>query len=358
MRISKIIKPLCFPAVVCILNVALSFLLEYAYGASETMWKQYYAEEDIDLVFVGASVCSASFAPDVFDERMGVHSFNLGTPAQHTEQSLRALETVLEEHDIEMVIYGMGYFALQQGENADAELTFVRALSRCQGGLKGLETSLHYLLSENVRDNEKSVKYFFPWIYNGVDGSPEAIVRNLADKLEADEVKFDETSTEHKNWRLEKGFRPFTGAVDYGSAAEENSARYYYPYFDEQATYYFEELLKLCTEKQVELIVINTPHPAYDVLSCRDTYGENYKQVEALCQKYGAEYYDFSLAKPEIFQPEKDEYYDFEHLNYKGAQAFSNAVCDLLERRERGETLENGFYSVEEFMRNGDYYEK
>lgn len=350
MRISKIVKPLCFVGLVCVVNMLLSFLLEWANGASATMWEQYYAEEEIDIVFVGASVCSASFDPEVFDERLGMNSFNMGTPAQETEQSIRALEVAIEEHEIQTVIYGMGFFALQQDSGEEAEMTFVKALSREQGGLKGLKTSMEYLLSEKVRDAEKSVKYFFPWVYNGVDYSVDAIVSNVQAKLDTATEEFQPDSAELKNWRLEKGFRPFTGVVDYSTAWEANSHQFYYQYFDYESTYYFEQLLKLCDQKNVDLIVINSPHPAYDLVSCYDTYEMNHKQVEEMCEKYGVEYYDFSLAKPELFEAQEDFFYDFEHLNYKGAQAFSNAVCDLLEKRESKENLEESFYSVGEFM--------
>lgn len=351
MRISKVIKPLGFFILLCMCNMILSFLMEHANGASATMWQQYYAEDEIDVIFVGASVCSASFDPEVFDKRLELNTFNMGTPAQNTEQSVRALKVALEEHDIKTVIYGMGYFALQQSSSEEAELTFVKALSREQGGMKGLNTSLDYLFSENVRDKEKSVKYFFPWVYNGVDYSFHAITENVKSKLDTSIVEFNPDTQENRNWRLGKGYRPFTGLVDYNSAWTANSHEYYYQYFDYESTYHFEQLLKLCNEEGVELIVINTPHPAYDVISCYDTYGMNYKQVKELCEKYGADYYDFSLAKPELFQAEEDYFYDFEHLNYKGARAFSDTMCDLLERRDNGESLAESFYALKDFMK-------
>ena len=350
MRISKIVKPLCFVGLVCVINMLLSFCMEWANGASATMWQQYYAEEEIDIVFVGASVCSASFAPEVFDERLGKNSFNMGTPAQMTEQSIRALEVALEEHEPETVIYGMGFFALQQEGSEEAEMTFVKALSREQGGLKGLKTGMEYLLSETVRDKEKSVKYFFPWLYNGVDYSVDEIANNIKAKLDTTAEEFDPHSEEEKNWRLEKGFRPFTGVVNYDTAWESNSHQFYYQHFDYASTYYFQKLLELCSEKGVDLIVINSPHPTFDLVSCYDTYEMNHELVKEMCEEYGVEYYDFSLAKPELFDAKEDYFYDFEHLNYEGATAFSNAVCDLLEMRESGKLSSDMFYSVEEYM--------
>lgn len=350
MRTSKLAKPFCFLVLLVLINGILSFVLEPADGASAAMWEQYVQQEEIDTLFIGASVASASFDPLVFDEQMGVCSFNMGTPAQEPQQSVRALEQVLKEHDVKTVIYGMGYFSLQQNAIDEAELTFVRAMADELGGIKGIRAAVSYLFSERAKDKGKSVEFFFPWLYNRVDVSWDAVKSNVLEKLKPSEEIFDAASAERRSWMLTKGYRPYTGVVDYDSAWKENSNRSYYQYFDYEPTYYFEELLKLCQEKDVDLIVIHTPHPAYDVVSCYKTYKLNQEQVKELCLKYHADYYDFSLAKPELFLAEEDDFYDFEHLNYKGAGTFSSAVCELLKKRAAGEDVENEFYTVEEFL--------
>lgn len=339
-----------FGVAVCILNIAASFLIEPANGSSETMWKEYYQEEEIDTIFVGSSVCSADFAPDIFDERLGVKSFNMGTPAQEIEQTIRAVEVAFAEHEIETVIYGMGFFSLQNSMGEEPEMTFVKALSREQGGLKGLKTNLGYLFSEDVKTKEMSVRYLFPWTYNHVDYTPDAVVANMWEKFNPTIAEADMESTERKNWRLEKGFRPFTGMVDENEIWSMNSYRIYRQKFENESIRYFKQLLALCKEHDVDLVVINSPHPAYDVVSCYDVYETQHEQVKSICESYGVDYYDFSLAKPELFAIRNNYFYDFEHLNYQGVQVFSNAVCDLLEKREKGESLEDSFYSVEEFM--------
>lgn len=350
MRISKIMKPLCFLILLILANMTMSFCFEWANGASSTMLDQYYAQEEVDMVFVGASVCSASFDPVIFDDKLGVKSINMGTPAQGIEQSIRALEVAIKEHDINTVIYGMGFFALQQPTADNAEMTFVKALARKQGGMKGLMTSIEYLSSPKVRDKEKSIQYFFPWVFNGVDFSVEAVVNNVKLKLNKTTEEFDPDSTEAKNWRLEKGFRPFTGVVDYETAWNNNSYLNYYQYFDHEAVHYFKKLMKLCVENEIDLIVINSPHPAYDVVTCYETYEMNHEQVKALCAEYNVDYYDFSLVKEELFESQKDYFYDFEHLNYKGAHAFGEAVCELIQKRKNGEKLEEYFYTFKDYM--------
>lgn len=105
-------KFLLFLAGICMLNSVLCFLIEPARGSSATMWEEYYKETEIDTIFIGSSLCSASFDPQIFDEKLGVKSFNMGTPMQPLDQNLTALETAFEEHQIDTVVIGMGFFIL------------------------------------------------------------------------------------------------------------------------------------------------------------------------------------------------------------------------------------------------------
>ena len=161
MRISKIIKPLRFVMLLCVLNMVLCFALEPVNGASETMWSEYFKEPELDTIFVGSSVCSATFDPKLINEKLGVKSFNMGTPSQAIPQSIDALETALKDHEVKTVVLGMGFFGLQDEPMNEAELTFEKALAREKGGITGVMESIDYLMSEDVRDTEKSLNYFF-----------------------------------------------------------------------------------------------------------------------------------------------------------------------------------------------------
>lgn len=349
MQISKIIKPLRFVVLLCVLNMILCFAIEPADGASETMWSQYFEEPKLDMVFVGSSVCSATFDPILINEKLGVKSFNMGTPSQAMTQSLDALKTAFEEHEIKTVVLGMGFFGLQETPMNEAELTFKKALVRQKGGMTGILESAEYLLSEDVRDTEKSINYFFPWIYNKVTISPKSIYDNILKKLNPPEAVFDAQTSERSNWKLEKGYRPYTGLVDSESIWYENSYYYYSGKSNPKAIDKFRELMQLCEENGAKLLVVNVPHPVFDVVSCFEHYAQNEEQVKALCAEYGVEYYNFSLAKPEIFESVPEYYYNFEHLNYQGSQVFSEAFCEFMEMRASGEDMSPYFYSIEEY---------
>lgn len=333
----------------CGVNLILNFLLEPARGASEIMWRGYYAEKELDTIFVGSSLCQGAFNPYIFNERLGIHSYNMGTPLQAVPQTVRAVEAALEEHEIKTVIFGMGFSTLKQEAVEEAELTFEKARISELGFFRESMEMLSYLYSDEVRETEKSIHYFFPWLYNHGDLSLSGVADNVS-------LKFWQMKEKllYKNDTLlqkKKGYQNHGGEVlNYDNRWELNTYRYYGADFNEQMLEAFEALLQLCREKDVELIVINTPHPYFDVVACYEFYERNQNEVAALCQEYGAEYYDFSLAKPEVFEAKPEYFSDYEHMNEEGALAFCEQMCDFLLQREAGAETESGFYSVEEFL--------
>ena len=343
MRIFKKARILCFLIIVGVINSVLSFLIEPAQGASATMWKQYYKETEIDTIFIGSSLCSAAFDPLIFDEQLGVKAFNMGTPMQALEQNITALETAFEEHDIKTVVVGMGFFVLQEDTYEDAELTFEKALAREKGGIKGGLHGLEYVFSNAAYDNEKSVNYWFPWIYNKETYSWEVMMQNVKSKL----MQRGKGAIATK-WK--KGYSPYEGMVDYNNVAAKNSYYTYNQELKEELLSKLEKILVMCKENDVDVMVINTPHPDFDIISCYEVYERNDNIVRELCKKNSVDYYNFSLAKNEVFEDKEEYYYDFEHLNYEGSQAFCYELCDFMIKREKGKDMNQYFYAVEEYF--------
>lgn len=346
MQIFKWIKPLRFLIVLCAVNMLLSFLLEPVKGSSDTMWTEYYLEEEIDMAFVGASFSSTAFVPYVVDEITGVNSFNMGTPLQAIGQTVSAVETLLEEHDVTTVVLGMGFFVLQYETLDEAELTFERARISKKTGWAALKETLEYVFDEEVRSTEKSVNYFFPWTYNRQQITKQYMKNNVADKIANWKRKWTGTDNGSES---AKGFRLKEGVTDYNTSWEINSYYYYEQTFLDEKVEEFESILRLCKENGVDIVVVNTPHPAYDIISCYQTYAGSEMEMTAICEKYDVDYYNFSLAKPELFASAPEYYFDFEHLNLEGAEVFSESFCKLLKDRASGENVEEYFYTVEEY---------
>ncbi|MBR2403880.1 MAG: SGNH/GDSL hydrolase family protein [Lachnospiraceae bacterium] len=350
MRIFKKISPLAYLAVLLLMNAFLSFVLEPARGSSELMWKQYYKEDDIDTIFIGSSLCLTSFDPYIFDERLGVKSFNMGTPLQAMPQTVRSLEVAIADHDIKTVIFGMGFSTLKYEAVEEAELTYEKARAREKGGIQGFVEGLKYIYSDGVRTDEKSVNYLFPWLYNRVDLSPSVIINNVKSKIELwqEELRGEQNKADRT---FHKGYQNETQhVVDYEYKWDGVSDRFYSDDFNADMMAEFEKIIRICQDNEIDLIVVNTPHPSYDVISCYEYYDRNEDEFLAVCDAYGIDYYDFSLAKPEVYEPKAEYYADHEHMNQIGSQIFSERVCDLLLRRVQGENMDVHFYDAKEFI--------
>ena len=106
----------------------------------------------------------------------------------------------------------------------------------------------------------------------------------------------------------------------------------------------------MCEENGVELIVINTPRPTFDVLSYGEEYYTKYVQLKTFLNECGAEYYDFNLIKPEIYESQPDYYYNFEQLNKKGVDVFCRSLANFERIRWQGTDMEDYFYDWDEYL--------
>lgn len=346
MRISKYIKPLGFPVFLIIVNMILCFLLEPANGASGEMWSAYEQETEIDTLFVGSSVSSATFDPLIINDESGIQAFNLGTPSQSIRQTFYAVKKVVLEHDIKLIVFGMDFFSLQENVSRKATLTFENKKAKSENWMID---GIRYICSEEVRGTEDSINYLFPWVYNSVNISGEAVVNNIKQKIQPISETFMADSLTRRDWKLQKGYRPYTG-IDFSQDRWLVNSYYTYPQvFSEDSVEIFKQFMAFCIGEEINLVVVNVPNPVYDVISCVDTYAENDKKVRALCSEYGVEYFDFSLVKPELFELKPEFFYNFEHLNYRGSQEFSKMFGKFMKEWETKGDMTEYFYGVDEF---------
>ena len=350
MQIFKVIKGVAYLGVLIIMNLSLSFLLEPARGDSELMWEQYYKEKEIDTVFIGSSLCQSSFDSYIFDAKLGVKSFNMGTPLQAMPQTVKALEVAIADHDIKTVIFGMGFSTLKYEPVEEAELTFEKARARKKGEISCVIEGIKYMYAEGIRDDEKSVNYLFPWLYNREGFAPSTMKQNATQKIKRLMEKLQGIEPE-ENQDYHKGYvNELYHTVDYDYKWDGCSYRFYDQEFNQDMMQEFEKLINICKQNRIDLIVVNTPHPTFDVISCYEFYDSNENEFKALCEEHEIDYYDFSLAKPEIYDAPPENYADHEHLNKQGAKYFSEQLSIFMMRRAEGEDLEHYFYDAEEFI--------
>ena len=68
-----------------------------------------YEQENIDVLFVGSSHCYRSFIPEIFDDELGIASFNGGTSSQNLDGSYMVIKEAARYNDIKHVYLELYY---------------------------------------------------------------------------------------------------------------------------------------------------------------------------------------------------------------------------------------------------------
>lgn len=98
-----------------------------------------------------------------------------------------------------------------------------------------------------------------------------------------------------------------------------------------KALRYFERLVDLCREKDMELIVITTPVPQETWDHSKEEFEAAHTYFTRLLSGYGLEYYNFNLLKPELLDRSIEGYWDYDgHMNGGMAGQFSTLLGTFL----------------------------
>lgn len=323
------------------INFIMTFVFVPADGFNGRMWATYEDATDVDTIYVGSSVTLAAFDTFAIDKIAGTKSINLGILQQDISQSKDTIELALSQREIKMVILGLQYFSLQFDSDEGSAVNFRYELANHQEHLLGrLSKSAAFVTQKERISQKNSINYFLPWVNNHVDIYGSAIIANVKNKLNGNTSKpreeFEKIFWGHDyHWYMEE----YNSVDNYGKVE-----------IPEESLEVLKEIAELCNQYGCELIVVNTPRPPYDVIRYGDIYYEDEKLIRAVLEENGAEYYDFEFITPELFDvTEPEYYYDFEHLNVDGTDAFSEGFAKFLVLRKEQVDLSEWFISREEF---------
>ena len=140
----------------------------------------------------------------------------------------------------------------------------------------------------------------------------------------------------------------YDGVLDYSTARDHLSVTEDGPAdFDQQGLDWIQNICDLCREHGVQLVVVVTPRPAFNVL----VYGEKYPEQMALLQQVteqeGVAFVDANLLHAETYSPQDADFGDGEHLNHDGATRFSQAFAGVLQALDAGQDVGSLSYSYD-----------
>lgn len=318
-----ILKLFLFMAIFLLLDFWLGNELKNIEGAKDTYakykWHEFYnmPEKSIDIVFLGSSHAYRSFDPFVFDKEIGLKSFNMGSPLQKPVESYYVLKETLEYQNPKVVVFDV-YWAIFNNEK------YFSTKIWNFDSMKPSTAKLGYLI--NVFDTDQYLSALFKSIRYHENTS--AYIKLLAGKglTKVTEIDYNNKPQNYKG----KGFVIENKIADQGDIVKEFKGRVKESTsqfkWDEKQMRYFEKIIKLCKEKDIELILVTAPvAPSY--FDAMQKYKYDYKdihnKVKEIALRNNLKYIDYNLknSKEGLFS-DKD-FSDNNHLNYQGAQKIS-----------------------------------
>lgn len=361
MRISKVIAGIVAAlAVVAIIDGAVTAALQVYGTVSQVTWTQYSQQEEMDTLAVGTSFMQNAINPAILDEEVGCVSFNMGSPDQTLQESLIGIRTAYEDYGIKRVIVNVSSF--EKGEDDEVNLNdeFLRQRAAVVSPDRAAAAWWDLAVHKGGLSTESSINVVFPWAKNHVALTPSRIMSNLRMRLEGVDIMEAAQIGDPERTFHEAGYSSVTTVTDYNSG----DVKPYYaqvddewePAVDKAAS--LREICEYCADHDIELFVVGTPMPPFVVLNY-GTDGEHYfamqQAIQDVLNDYGLTYYDFSMARPEVFPLLHEYYYGIAHLNEEGAKEFTRAFGTFLRDYEAGGDVSALFYSRDEYLASIDY---
>jgi hypothetical protein len=327
--ISVLIFVLIFFAIDNILGEGLKY---FKYVDSPDMhslvWNDLYKQENntLDVMFMGSSHARFAFDTRIFDERLGIKSFNLSSSGQTPVVGYFALKEALKYQKPKLLVYEAYWKEFGTSDNTTPS-SFV------YNYMKGLDSKLQLLF--NIRDDKK----FAPFVLESLSKTYryreylKPAVRNIKQgKFVKKDYKNTPVKYEYFTY-YENGYFGSDYVVKNEKLFKTNpfiKAGKYFKWDNKQIEYY-EKTLELCKEKDIEVMVIIAPLPipTMNFVNNYETYSNELKKIT---ESHGVEFIDYNTGNKETRTFDNDLFYDSNHLNFKGTRKLDEMLIPVVEK--------------------------
>lgn len=280
-----------------VMDRSLGYGLKSLYRISNATdeYKISYSNESTrdSLLFMGSSRCLHHYIPSTFEKGLGISCFNAGDwGIKNIYYHYGLLSNILTRYTPKAII-----LEIHPSEWLDVPFSGVEragSLAPYCGMSKGCD--------EMLKLTGKYWAYQLSWVYRYTGSFPNLI---MGKKGSMD--------------RGLKGWKPLDGVMDTTSVKAEE-----YPFpMDQERISLLERFIIDCQQKNIHLSLIVSP---MYICSKEDVF----KIPRELATKYDIPFLD--LYRDSAFVGHAELFYDFGHLNRKGAEIYSERVCKELKR--------------------------
>lgn len=319
---------------------AFDFLRQYDYFNAKN-------SDEIDYAFIGNSTCYYGIDPNEIDHLLNSRSCMLATASARDYAFLNMTKEVLTQCQPKTVVVCYEY-VFDRGMVVSNYNTAQYLSSPLQ--------KAWYVLTD-AKSCENYFDCLFPWRFQPVRNKTDAerVLQRLFDPLslyEALSVKRNDDKTNHvTKYYVPGGHVSAIGEGNWeinklnGKASSKTFAVTFENY---------KKLADMCQEKGTRLIIIKVPEHDIQKLGKKEYY-DSTEKMNAFCEDYGIEFYNFDYIK-DCYMPNLSDYmYDFNHLKEDGSKIFTHTLADCLKEITAGRDISDRFLTRAEWMEDVDY---
>lgn len=270
---------------------------------------------------------------------MDGYTFNAGSSSQGMDGSYAMIRELCRYNEVKEIYLEMYYGIAELEENSERT-----------------QMTATYILSDYMKPSFRKISFVCRacdrdyWLYGFSPALRErkkmfesGYIRDLTAKKKTSEYRnYIWTKTDNPEYYVDRGFVANDSDYDgsFWDTKSEGSIEKSIALIKDNDWYKsLEQIISFCGRKGIKLVFVIAPEPERTVIGA-EKYQEYHDFVGDIALQNGLEFYDFNLCKAEYFDNGDWAYFkDSDHLNTKGAEAFSDIFAKLCSDRVSKEDL-------------------
>lgn len=310
--------PVLFIAVILCINEILVLALKPCTNFRNDMHKLETCQYD-DL-FVGTSHGKAGINPEVVDKITGEKSLNLCLGGEEVQDSYYIIKEACRVNKPKKIIYELdpGYWVTSATLGPEYRTIYDE--------LPMSTVKVQYYLDKIWNVDFRTT--LFPWyLYRkGIKGAKERMISKFSQPYKQYDDNFynldTQSYTRQGQIRIHRSDAP---------KSEANLILWDKAKLNVKAVNAFEQIVKLCKEKKIKLVVVTTPVPQETLERYHDNFQNADKFFTSFMEKQGVEYYNYNYKKIDGLDESLNGYSDYEgHMYEDQADVFSEEIGKII----------------------------
>lgn len=327
MQHSRIIRELSkFVVIILIIAIveqwATAYMVAPSYGLyfNHDINKIEKENKNVDMIFVGASRVYRTFAPYIFEEKLGLENVvNAGTSSQDVDGTYYMTKDMVDRLEPKYVVIGVTFEMLSQKERGDIESNLLvwdrlNAKDKLQMATTGfrLKDILYWLNLYRFREEDPDWWETYHELY---------------EDIKSDNVVIKHDGSEDEYY-CDKGFVYQNRSCGRGSFKAEK-IDYSIDDNEEYCINYLDKIVDYCQNRGITVIFVTGVTSVSRMLS-NSGYQEATNFYNQYCNEKGIKYYNLNLLKDREENLPEEKMFDDNHVNGEGAEIVSKEFAEIL----------------------------